>query len=125
MAPLNRVEYEGAPNTKIACKSTFTSNNWAQWLLFPFDFPGHSGFVNLSPFGTLDPAYADTFAIENSQDGTESLVVFNATISPSVGASFSTAAIYLCADSDGRDARLAHLVVIRKYELPLFNYLNC
>ena len=116
LAPLNRVVYEGVNNTKIDCQSSSTDNNWSRWTLFPFDFPGHSGIVELTPSGNLDPSYADAFSREYSQDRTATLVVFNATISPSVGASLSTAGIYYCEGGD--DFRGAHLVVIRKYQLP-------
>src|SRR6218665_1164083 len=97
LAPMNRVVYEGVNNTKIDCLSSDTSDNkWAAWALFPFDYPGHSGIVQLTSEGIFDPFYADTFALVYSQDGTSNLFVFNATISPSVGTSFSTAGIYYC-----------------------------
>ena len=88
-------------------------NGWSTWALFPFDYPGHSGNVDLMANEYLNPSYADTFAIEYSQDATTAtLAVFNASISPSVGPSFSTAGIYYCEDSE--DIRGAHLVVIRE-----------
>ena len=132
-APLNRVVYEGATNTTMACEGTYTFRGWSEWGLFPFTFPGQSGLIVISPMAPYGPPFPDTFAIEHSPDGTESLVLFNATISPSIGASlatprmyniiypstgasFSRAGIYVCADIE--EVRLAHLVVIPKYELP-------
>ena len=109
-APLNRVVYEGATNTKITCASNDAS---VDWILYPFAFTAVSDMVFPTTKGELNPSFKESFAIDHSQ-GTEvyTLIVSNATISPSDRADFSTAGIYSC----GKPGRVcyAHLVVIRE-----------
>src|SRR5688572_25872683 len=81
LAPLNRVVYEGATNTTITCESNDTL---LDWLVIPFAYAGSSALSLLTTDGELNPPFNESFAVDHSQ-GTEfyTLVVFNATISPS------------------------------------------
>ena len=129
VAPLNRVVYEGATNTTMACESRSPYTRWRFWVLFPFSKTGlpvssyHEYQVTLTTYDELDPHFNESLAIDQSQ-GTDaySLVVFNATIYPSDRANFSTAGLYWCSDYDS--AYIAHLVVIRKYLLLCYNDLG-
>lgn len=125
MAPWNRHVYEGATNTTIPCKINTTS---VDWLIYPFTYTGSSNEVTLTNNGEPYPPYNELFATDQSQ-GPEvhTLVVFNATISSSDTATFSTAGIYRCTASEDDSwpyrNEFSQLVVIRKY-LDNFNYLK-
>jgi len=110
LAPLNRVVYEGTTNTKITCLS---NDPFLDWLIIPFS--GSSGANYLTYNGELLASFNESFSIDHSK-GTEvyTLVVFNATISPSASATLSTAGIYQCYNFETKAAVAAQLVVIRK-----------
>ena len=110
LAPLNRFVYEGATNTKITCESNET---FLDWLMI--SFTGSSG-VELTTNGELNPSFSQSFAVDHTE-GTDvyTLVVFNATISPSDKAPLSTAGIYDCVSYATRQEGIAQLLVIRKH----------
>ena len=111
--PLNRVVYEGTINTAMmTCKSSDIS---LKWVIHAFAYSGSS---DLSLLTVNDFPFNQSFAIDHPR-GTEdyTLVVLNATISPSDRSTFSTAGIYLCHDPQTSTQVAAQLVVIRKYGL--------
>jgi len=115
--PLNRVVYEGATNTKITCESNSPS---VCWQFYPFAYAQSYDYrVVIVFYQVVASPFHASFGIDQSQ-GTEVLVVFNATLTPSP--IVSTAGFYKCIDYD--DEFTAHLVVVRKYELPYFNNVN-
>ena len=115
--PLNRVVYEGAINTTMmTCKSNDIS---LKWVIHAFAYSGSSDLSLLTASDKIDFPFSESFAIDHPQ-GTEdyTLVVLNATISPSDRSTFSTAGIYLCHDPETSTQVGSQLVVIRKYGLP-------
>lgn len=116
---LNRVVYEGATNTTLTCLTVYAGGHM-DWILYPFAFPGSSEMVSPTQKGQLRPDSNGFFAmIHQLQSTAHTLVVFNATVSPSARMSFSTAGVYCCTDQTIEV--LSHLVVIRKYALPYLN----
>ena len=108
--------YEGTTNTTITCES---SSTYLDWVIEPsLTLTGGHDEIQFTLDGELDPSFREIFAIDNSQ-GAEiyTLVVLNATISPSDKATFPTAGIYWCTDHTTFDY-MSQLVVIRKYKLP-------
>ena len=114
----DRVVYEGATNTKITCES---NSLFVGWQSIPFAFTQWNDMALIVYNEVVDPSFSGSFAVEHSE-GTEvySLVVFNATLSPSP--IVSTAGYYMCMDSD--NYAVAHLVVVRKHDLSYLNAIN-
>ena len=119
---MNQVVYEGATNTTITCQKG-ELDQFVDWQQIPFT--GSSKFITTN--GQLNPAFNEFFAVDHPQ-GTQvfTLVVFNATISPSDEATISTAGYYKCyVPGNGvRSFATSILVVIRKYEQKLNTHMN-
>jgi len=83
--------------------------------MIPFTYPGWSNAYEIGTDGELNPEFNEFFAVNHAQ-GTHihTLVIFNATISPTDGLEFSTAGMFGCFNNLG-NGKVNHMVVVRKY----------
>jgi hypothetical protein len=85
-----------------------------EWYFEPFRFTESFDESILARNGEIQFPLKDSFIIDNSQGRkVNTIIIVNATISPSERKSFSTAAAYLCSDPDTRSIFEHQLVVIR------------
>src|SRR6218665_2398065 len=117
MAPLNLVVYDGSTNTRITCESDAPVLDWFQ---SPFSYTDSYYYDDFTSNGQVKSFFGQEFAIEHPQGSqVYTVVVFNPTIYPPEGSTFSTAGLYQCFNFFlTQSYASANLVVIRKYELP-------
>jgi len=114
--PLNLVVYEGAINTTINC--SVSNPAVLDWAFNPFSGASDSNYLTTN--GQLYPSFNESFAtVGQFLSEVFTLVVFNATISPPNGLTYSTAGVYKCYQEWTSSSASGYLVVIRKCEFVL------
>src|SRR6218665_1079355 len=118
--PLSLVVYEGAINTTINC--SVSNPAVLDWTLNPFRGSSDSNYLTTN--GQINPSFNESFATAGQfLSGVFTLVVFNATISPPNGLTYSTAGLYKCYQAGTSSSASGYLVVIRKCEFILLRTL--